>query len=515
MKPSWTRAPISWGIAALLFASVAAAAQDRTLSDRAKGLDTDANGVIDRDEARGPLADNFDQMDCDKSETLDGAEIRWFFRDGGCPETAAATPAQAEGRTAPASPPPLSDRARMADADGDGVLDRNEAGGPLAANFDKIDKDGSGTLDGGEIRTFFQGGGARPGGGGGRPPATVRLDAVITERMKRTVPVIGRLVARQNGIISSEVRGVVEEMRVEVGDRVARGAVLAVVARQRLATARDRQAAVVERMTAMVSAANAEYEKKRRELNRLDRLRRSAAFSRARYEDLEQDVRSRKGTLDERRAQLDEARAMLRQAEIDLADTQVKAPFPGVVIEKHTEIGAYLGLGARVVSLLNDTELEAEAEIPSDRLSTLGPGTEVEMRLDDGTGHRAVVRAVIPRENARTRTRTVRFAPRFDGTEQALADDQSVTLLVPVAAGRMVATVHKDAVVRSGSDTVVYVVEGGLARRVEVRLGDGIGPRFVVQDGVAPGQNLVVHGNETLGMGGPVRVTGAPKGAGG
>ena len=39
-------------------------------------VDSAGNGVIDRDEAGGPLKDNFDAMDCDKSGTLDGAEIR-------------------------------------------------------------------------------------------------------------------------------------------------------------------------------------------------------------------------------------------------------------------------------------------------------------------------------------------------------------------------------------------------------------------------------------------------------
>ena len=63
-------APVAW-------------AQDTALSERAKGRDANNNGVIDRDEAGGPLADNFDTMDRNKSGTLDGAEIRCFFR-GNC-----------------------------------------------------------------------------------------------------------------------------------------------------------------------------------------------------------------------------------------------------------------------------------------------------------------------------------------------------------------------------------------------------------------------------------------------
>lgn len=452
-------------LALLLWAAAPALAQeDRALSGRAQALDADGSGTIERGEARGPLAENFEAMDCDRSGALDGAEIRAFFRDGGCPEAGAAAD---DPESAPAGASPAAE-------------------------------------------------GTALGGGGGRPPASVRLDEVIAEPMGQTVPAIGRLVARQNGVVSAEIRGVVEEMRVDVGDRVARGQVVAVIARDRLAAARARQAAAVARMEAMVGAAGAEHDKKRRELARLDRLRRSAAFSRARYEDLERDVQARRGALDERRAQLEEAKALLRQAELDLADARIRAPFPGVVTEKHTETGSYLSPGAPVVSLVNDTETEVEADVPADRLGALAPGVEIGMRLDDdGSRHRASVRAVIPSENPRTRTRPVRLTPRFEGRSAALAANQTVTLLIPVGGGETVTTVHKDAVVRGGAKAFVYVVEDGAARRVEVALGDSVGGRFVVLDGLAPGQRVVVHGNESLGQGGPVRVTGPPAGEAG
>ena len=80
-------------------------------------------------------------------------------------------------------------------------------------------------------------------------------------------------------------------------------------------------------------------------------------------------------------------------------------------------------------------------------------------------------------------------------------------------AGQTVATVHKDAVVRRGGDVYIYVVNGTNARRIKVILGEAVGPRFVVLNGVKAGQKVVVRGNETLGLGGPVRIIGAPGGA--
>ena len=514
----------------LAAAAVPAWAQDEPppLSPRAQAADANKNGVIDRNEAGGPLAANFDEMDCDKSNSLDGGEIRAFFTGAGCKSVAAASGGGAPAQAKP-SPPPLSPRAKAADANGNGVIDRDEAGGSLAANFDEMDCDKSNSLDGNEIRAFFTGAGCKsiaaaakpaapaasprtgqrsPPRGGGRPPATVTLDDVIAEPLAKTVPVIGRLVARQSGVVASQVRGAVMEVRVDVGDRVERGQIVAVLVGGRMKAARDRAAASVARFRGLVAAAEAEYRKKRGELKRLDRLRKSAAFSRARYEDLQRDVQSRQGALADRRGQLQEARARLREAELDLADTRIEAPFPGVVTDKHIDIGTYLNVGARVVSILNDTDLEAEAEVPSDRIDALAPGALVTLTLDDGSRHRATVRAIVPTENVRTRTRPVRFTPSFGKTRMRLAADQSVTVLIPIGGGRQVATVHKDAVVRGGADAFVFVVKDNLARRVKVRLGDGLGARFVVLDGVKPGQKVVIRGNETLGRGGPVRIRG-------
>ena len=134
----------------------AAYAQGTELSGRGKAADKNKNGVIDRDEAGGPLKSNFEEMDCNKSGTLDGAEIRGFFTGVECPAPAASAPVAAPV-VAKKAPPPLSDRGKAADKNKNGVIDRDEAGGPLKSNFAEMDCDKSGTLDGGEIKGFFTG----------------------------------------------------------------------------------------------------------------------------------------------------------------------------------------------------------------------------------------------------------------------------------------------------------------------------------------------------------------------
>lgn len=510
-------------------------AQGTELSDRGKAADKNKNGVIDRNEAGGPLKSNFEDMDCNKSGTLDGAEIRGFFTGVECPAPAAAAPA-ATPAAAPAmakkSVPPLSDRGKAADKNKNGVIDRDEAGGPLKSNFEDMDCDKSGTLDGGEIKGFFTGeecpkpvagtpatGAApktaakpsaapgKPGKKAGGPRArAVRVDAVIVEPKSQTYPVIGRLVAQRTGNVAARINGAVVEMNANVGDRVKKGDILAVLAIERLTAERDKYAAALSTRRAMVRTAQAEASKTAQELRRMSNLKKSSAFSRARYEDLQRDVDARQATLVERRSQQKEAQAELDQVAIDLYNGRIRAPYDGVVSEKHTEIGSYVNVGNAVVTLISDTEIEVEAEVPSDRIAGLTPGRVVRFRLDDGTDHRATVRSVIPRENARTRTRPVRFTPKFGEKSSRFAINQSVTVLVPIGKIQEVVTVHKDAIVHRGPNRVVSIVRKGKAFPRQVTLGVAVGNRYIVKKGLKAGDQVVTHGNETLPPGAVVRI---------
>ena len=320
---------------------------------------------------------------------------------------------------------------------------------------------------------------------------------------------LGRIVASEFGPIAARIGGAVNEMRVNVGDRVERGTILAVLDRERLALERDRYRALVKQQSAKLASARADLEKRSLELKRLEGIRKSAAFSQARFQDAVQDLAKQKGEVAETRAQLSQAESQLKRASIDLEDGEVRAPYPGVVSAKHTEVGAYLNVGSPVVTLINDLDIEVEVDIPSNRLGGLIPGNSVRLTLDDRSEHKAVVRAIIPNENPRTRTRPVRFVPNFVELTIPLATNQSVTVHVPVGAPRTVTTVSKDAVVQRGGNDLVFVVRDGNGQPQPVKLGESVGNRFVVLSGLKAGDRVVVRGNENLRPGQRLRISGA------
>ena len=103
-------------------------------------------------------------------------------------------------------------------------------------------------------------------------------------------------------------------------------------------------------------------------------MRKSAAFSVARYDDKRREVERFRSAKAEAEAKADQAQAELRMADINLSNAKIQAPFSGVITVLHVEVGNYVNVGANVATLVDDRSLEVEAEVPGSRISGLDQG---------------------------------------------------------------------------------------------------------------------------------------------
>ena len=337
-------------------------------------------------------------------------------------------------------------------------------------------------------------------------PTFVTLDEVVRGQKMETFPVYGRVVALQSGVVASRVRGAVGEAHVHVGSRVAKGDPLVALLTDTLAAERALKVAERSEFEARIRTSEAQLRLAEQELQRIERLRSSAAFSAARYEDKRREVERFRSALSESTARLRQAEAELDIAEINLRNAVIRAPYAGVVTQRHTDVGAFLNVGDRVVSMTNDTQLEIEAEVPSARLRGIEGGVEVTVAPETGGEFRASVRAIVPEENQLSRTRTVRFEVKPEGRPEHLAANQSVILRVPTGKPRVVTTAHKDALLHRRGETVMYVFADGKVAPRTVVLGDAFGSRFEIVSGLRPGDKVVIRGNERLRPGQEVQI---------
>ncbi len=334
----------------------------------------------------------------------------------------------------------------------------------------------------------------------------VSVDAVRLEPLSQTIAIIGRLVARQAGRVAAQVAGAVVDMKVEVGDRVEKGQVLAVLGTASLAA----QLSVVE---GELLQARAQLEFDRSDLRlaelglkRQEDLKQSGAFSKAQFEDSVQIVARANASVARREAVVLTRQASLRVSQINLAKASITAPYDGVVTRRMAETGSYVRIGDPLVYLISDGTLEIEVDVPSTRVVGLRPGIKVAFELDSGQGFEAKVRAVLPSENPLTRTRMVRFEPDFSRNRERLADAQSVIVQIPIGIQRDILSVHKDAIIQRGNESIVFVVSGEEAQSRVIKLGEAAGSRIEVLAGLSQGEQVVVRGNERLRGGASVRI---------
>jgi RND family efflux transporter MFP subunit len=346
-----------------------------------------------------------------------------------------------------------------------------------------------------------------PASGQSRYKTLVDVDKVRIEPLAQTVPVIGALVAKRSGNVAVEIGGTVRQLLVETGDRVKKGQTIAILESDIRKARRDVLAADVSEAKALLQVAEADLAFAVLNRNRQARLKKSGAFNRALYETTLQQHAKALAQIARAEAAIASKRATIAVLELEISKAKIISPYAGVVVERKTEIGSYVRSGDAVVKLIADTQLEIEANVPAMRLGGLHVGGKVRARLEDGTSFIAVVRASLPIENPRTRTRPVRFTPIWPKGIIRLASAQSVTLLLPVGASRQVMTVHKDAIVNKRGRNVVFIIEDGKAVSRTVKLGVATGGRIEVVAGLKVGDITVVRGNERLRPGSAVKVS--------
>lgn len=340
--------------------------------------------------------------------------------------------------------------------------------------------------------------------------ASVLVEEVETRAIADTAPVIGQLVASTQADVASRRAGVTDEVLFEIGDRVQAGAPL--VRLDTTLTEIERRTALADLAVASagIQAAEARVTQTEQALARQKRLQGSTAFSKGIFEDLVQSVQESRGQLAEATAQVGAAEARMARIDYDLENAIIRAPFTGVVVERMAQPGQFVSLGQAIAKLLDIEGLEIEADIPVELVQGLAEGTEVAMKFSNGAvvaGAR--VRVMLPIETISTRTRPIRFSLDLSNLDPLyLAVGNSVTLQVPVSAQRDIVTVPKDALVQGrGGGWMVFVVAEEKAEPRPVTLGQTAGARMEVIDGLAPGEIVVVRGNERLRPGQAVNAT--------
>ncbi len=327
-------------------------------------------------------------------------------------------------------------------------------------------------------------------------PAPVRM--VSVERVGNSLSGAGlvlpaRVKAREEATLGARIAGRVTALPVREGARVRTGEVLAVFdapeARQMLDAARSD-----------LAAAELALGVAKRQHERMESLRAAAVVPERDRELAESEHRAAAARLAAARARFDAAQAA----------TRVRAPFAGVVVRRHLDVGADVGAGTPIVDLRSEGAVEIVVPVPEAAVAGLAHGA-LAAQADDGPWRPVRLARLDGMTDfvSRTRTAHLSFADRGAALEPGTyarvriapapgaapaASDPRASLSVPVAS-----------VVRRGGLAGVFVVDGERAVLRWLKLGRIAGDRAEVLGGLAAG-DAVVLAPQGLADGAAVRV---------
>lgn len=320
----------------------------------------------------------------------------------------------------------------------------------------------------------------------GPPPADVRVAEALMRQMAPQIRVPGTVVSRHDSRIAAEISGRFVFVA-DVGAMVAAGQTLARIDDRMLQLERAENRSRVKRLQARLAYEHAQ-------VSRYEALAASDSTPQAR---LEEAVAERDMIAEE----LAQARIALQRTELQIERTEVRAPFPGQVVERLAQAGEYSSPGAPVVRLVDTAHTEVRAQVPLDMAGSLVAGAPLPVTANGHSGPQAL-RAVIAAGNAVTRTMEVRV-----GAPEGLAIGAAVEVGIPAGPARQVVAVPRDALIlRPGATYVWTVGEDERAVRVDVTPGAGAGELIAVDGEIAAGARIVVRGGERLRPGQPLKI---------
>ena len=327
---------------------------------------------------------------------------------------------------------------------------------------------------------------------------SVEVDKVILESLNQTIPVIGRVISLKEANVPAAVIGKIENVFVEVGDKVKKGQILASIDTERYSWLAEISTANVNATKAEIKSAKAETNINLIELKRMENLRESSAFNVAKYERLQSLHISLIAKEEIVEAKLNSVLQEEKLAKLNLKRATVKAPFDGIIELKMIELGEAVGLGFTLFKLVSDSLLEIEADVPSNRARILEINNNIKISTTDMISFNSKLRALGVRENSNTRTIPIHLTFNNSEISRNLFVGENVNIFIPIGPGLKAPTVHKDAILKREGMSLVYVVEEEKAIIKPLKLGDGVGNRFIVLGGIEEGDTVVIKGNERL-----------------
>ena len=339
----------------------------------------------------------------------------------------------------------------------------------------------------------------------------------------------GYVVARHSSDVGVKTGGRLATLKFEEGTRVRKGAIIAELEHADIDAQLEAARRAVAEADASLAQAIAARDEDLRNVDRQRALAKDGITTTASLTGAESSAAVSAARVKLGEAAIASARARVRVAEETLENTNVRAPFDGVVIKKRAEIGETVspfgvaGQSAReggaIATIADLSELEVQTEVSENSVAKLTGAMPAEVKLQayQDQIYKGRLRQIFPSADRAKAIVEVRVTILDADAHVKPEMTASVTFQEPKAAGARqsarteqaappVILIPKRAVSEENGRSIVWLVTGSTAARRVVTLGRERIDQVEVTSGALPGESVILNAPAGLTDGALVRI---------
>ena len=313
------------------------------------------------------------------------------------------------------------------------------------------------------------------------PGTAVYTKILQAEDFDRVIISGGLLQAESTVSVMPKIAGMEEitAVYVKVGDEVTKGQALAEL---------DQKSAQLQ-----YDSTKLQYDEALKNLNNTKALYEMGAVSQNDYESLETQVKS--------------LEISLQSLQLSLDNLTITAPISGSIVSASAEVGSYASASSAMFTISDTTTLEIVAGISEGNVNKIAVGDTVSMRIPTASEAEYEGRIVEIGKVMDTTSKSYPVRIALDNKEGNFLSGMYAEVSIVTDRVTDCLVVPVDAITYREDEKVVMVVVDGKAEERVITTGVDDGDYYVVTEGLAAGDEVIVKGNVDLVNGEKVTVT--------
>jgi RND family efflux transporter MFP subunit len=298
----------------------------------------------------------------------------------------------------------------------------------------------------------------------------VTLVQVQQEVLSENLSLTGTITASNDVAVLSETEGKVTNVLVKVGDEVKAGSVLVQIDD--------------ELKQASYTAAEVNYQKTKRDLDRYEMLYKEASVSDEQLESARLGYKS--------------AEAQYIIARRQYNDTKIKTPIAGVVSARQVDVGTMVQKNTVIANVVDISMLKVKLNVAEEDAFKLkvGDAAEITTEVYPGVTFKGTI-ATISAKGDEAHTYPVEVELANSAAHPLKAGMFGRVSFISIHAGETL-SIPRESLVGSTKDPQVFVVEQGVAHLRSIIIGAEVGTNLQVLSGLQKGEDVVLSGQNNL-----------------